>query len=107
MVDNVLDGVASGATGLVSGVSGAVKGVGKSVMSGLDKPFNALTGKEGPHRMADRAADGFVDAGVGFVNTGIVGSVQKFGKGIMRALDHPLEQLHLDKMEMPKLGRKK
>ena len=101
-VDQVADGIANGASGLVSSVAGSIKGVGKSVMSGLDKPFTDLTGKEGPHRMADRAADGIVDAGVNFVNQGIIGSVKTAGKGIMRALDQPFEQLK--GMNMGKLG---
>jgi len=104
VVDQIADGFASGASGLVSGIAGSIKGVGKSVMTGLDKPFTQLIGKEGPHRIADRAADGVVDAGVNFFNQGIIGTAKTAGKGIMRALDQPLEQLkgmNMGKLEMP------
>ncbi|KKN87048.1 hypothetical protein LCGC14_0263180 [marine sediment metagenome] len=106
VVDSVLDGVANGVTGFVNSAAGAVKGAGKSVMAGLDKPFTDITGKQGPHRIIDVAADGAIDAGVNFVNQGIVGSAKKAGEGVMRALDHPLEQMGLDKLEPPRIFRK-
>jgi hypothetical protein len=102
MIDKVADGVANGITGFVGTAAGAIKGLGKSVMTGLDKPFNEITGKEGPHRILDRAADGIVDAGVNFVDNGVVGTARTAGKGIMRALDQPLEQIKgMGKFEMP------
>lgn len=108
MVDSVLDGIANGAQGFVSSVAGAVKGVGKSVMGGLDKPFSALLpGKEGPHRIIDRAADGIIDAGVNLANQGFIGSAKTAGEAVMKALDHPLEQVRgMGKFELPKLFRK-
>lgn len=107
IIDSVMDGFANGATGLVNGVAGAVKGVGKSVMTGLDKPFTGLTGREGPHRMVDRAADGFINSGTNFIDNGVIGSARTFGKGIMSALDHPLQQLGLDKSKMPEIFKRK
>lgn len=93
MVDNVVDGIANGASGFVSSTANAVKGVGKSMMSGLDGPFQELTGRQGPHRIIDRAADAFVDSGVNFLNQGVIGSARTLGKGVMSALDQPLEQI--------------
>jgi len=105
IVDDVLDGLADGAQGLVSSIAGAVRGVGESVMGALDKPFSALLpGKEGPHRIIDRAADGIVSAGVNAVNQGLIGSARIAGEGIMKALDHPLEQIK--GLELPKLFKR-
>ena len=107
VVDSIADGLASGAQGFVSSVAGAIKGVGESVMRGLDKPFTDLTGKEGPHRILDRAADGVVGAGVNALNQGLIGSTKMAGESLMKALDQPLEQVKgLGKMEMPKLFRR-
>lgn len=108
-VDNVLDGVANGATGVVNSIAGAFRGAGASIMGGLDKPFSDLTGKQGPHRMIDRAANGVLNAGTNFFNNGVVGSMRTAGKGVMAALDHPLEQLGMGKtgkMELPKIFRR-
>lgn len=107
-VDNILDGFANGASGFVSSIANAVKGVGKSVMSGLDKPFTDLTGREGPHRILDRAADNLIDAGVNFLNDGVIGSAKIAGEGVMKAMDHPIEQVEqgISKLPLPKLFRK-
>jgi phage-related protein len=93
MVDNVVDGIANGASGFVNSTANAVKGVGKSLMTGLDGPFQELTGRQGPHRAIDRAADAVVDSGVNFLNQGVIGSARTLGKGVMSALDQPIEQL--------------
>lgn len=106
VVDSVLDGVANAVTGFGTSMAGAVKGAGESLMRGLDKPFTDLTGKEGPHRMIDLAVDGAIDAGVNFVNQGVIGSARIAGKGIVNALDQPLQQLGIDKWEPPKIFRK-
>ena len=106
MVDSVLDGVANGVTGFVNSIAGGIEGAGESVMRGLDKPFTDITGRVGPHRMIDDAVDGVIDAGVNFVNQGLVGSARIAGKGVMHALDQPMEQLGLGKLELPKLFRK-
>lgn len=92
VVDSLADGIANGARGLIGGVSGAVRGVGKSVMGALDKPFAAVTHKEGPHRVLDRAADGALDAVENLAEQGVIGTAQKAGGAVMRALDHPVEQ---------------
>ena len=107
VVDSIADGLASGVQGFVSSAAGAFRGVGESVMRGLDKPFTDLTGKEGPHRIIDRAADGVAGAGVNALNQGLIGSTKMVGEALMRALDHPLEQIKgLGKMEMPKFFRR-
>lgn len=93
MVDKIADGLLGGAEGLVNSMAGAVRGAGKAVMNGLDKPFEAVTGKEGPHRIVDRLADGGVDTVTNFLNGGVGESVRKAGEGIMSALDHPIEQI--------------
>lgn len=94
VVDSVADGLVGGIDGFGNAIVGAVKGVGKAIMGGLDKPFATISGgREGPHRIADRLADGAVDGVTNFASTGVIGSVKKVGKGIMTALDHPLEQI--------------
>ncbi len=94
VVDNIADGVVGGIDGFGNAAVGAVKGMGKAVMGGLDKPFAAIAGgREGPHRIFDRLADGAVDGLTNFASTGVIGSVKKAGKGLMSALDHPLEQI--------------
>lgn len=106
VVDSILDGIADGASGFVSSAAGAIKGAGESVMRGLDKPFTQLTGKEGPHRMIDRAVDGVIDSGVNAINQGLIGTAKMAGESVMKALDHPPEQIGLDKAEFPKIFRK-
>lgn len=93
--DEILDGFATGATGFVNSAANTVKSTGESVMRGLDKPFTDLTGRQGPHRVVARLADGIVDAGVNFVNAGIVGSIKMAGDAFMSALDQPIEQLKI------------
>ncbi len=94
LVDNIADGLVGAVDGLGNSVVGAVRGAGKAVMGGLDKPFAMIAGgREGPHRIIDRAADGTLDGITNFASTGVIGSVKKVGKGIMAALDHPLEQI--------------
>lgn len=95
VVGNVLDGLASGVRGIGNGLVGSAKGMGGQVMSALDKPFAMVTGKEGPHRLLDRLVNGSVDAGVNAVDNGLMGSLQKEGEAIMRAMDHPSEQVGL------------
>ena len=106
VIENILDGVANGINGLGSGVVGAVKGVGESVMSALDKPFTGVTGMQGPHRAIDHVAKGAIDAGVNFASQGVIGSAKIAGKGLMEALDHPLEQVSKGKFELPKILKK-
>ena len=47
VVDSVANGVADGAQGISDGILGALRNAGSAIMSGLDKPFMAVTGKEG------------------------------------------------------------
>lgn len=91
-VDEIVTGLIGAVRGIGNSVTGTVKGTGEKIMRVLDQPFGAITDKEGPHRIAHRLADGLIDAGVNFVDTGIVGSVQKSGAAVMRALDHLPEQ---------------
>lgn len=58
VVDSVANGVADGAQGISDGILGALRNAGSAIMSGLDKPFMAVTGKEGPHHIVGRLADG-------------------------------------------------
>ena len=95
----IVDEIATGLIGTVRGFGNSavssVKTAGEKMMRALDGPFSTVTGKEGPHRIAHRLADGIIDAGVNFVDTGIVGSVQKAGEAVMKALDHVPEQTGL------------
>lgn len=94
MVDSIAEGLVGAVEGLGNSAVGAIKGVGKAVMGGLDKPFDAVApGREGPHRIADRLADGAVDGITNFGRNGVIGSIKMAGKGVMSALDQPLEQL--------------
>ena len=106
VIGNIMDGAANGINGLGNGVVGAVEGLGESVMSALDKPFTGVTGMQGPHRAIDKAAKGAIDAGVNFASQGVIGSAKTAGEGLMKALDHPLEQVSKGKFELPKILRK-
>jgi len=106
VVANILDGMADAVTGFVNQVALTIKTPGEAVMRGLDKPFTEVTGKEGPHRVVDIVADGAIDAGVNFINQGVVGSAKRFGDAVMTALDQPLEQTGVGKIELPKLFKR-
>lgn len=106
MVGGLADSLANGAKGAISGVLGSVQNAGKSVMTGLDGPFHSVTGKEGPHRIVDRLADGAVNATTNLIEVGAIGTAQKLGEGVMKALDQPIEQLGT-LPTMPKLLGKK
>lgn len=93
VVDSLANGVAGGAKSLVDAGLNALKGAGETIMGGLDKPFAAVTGKEGPHRIVDRLADGAAGTIQNVVDSGIIGSAQHAGETIMKALDHPPEQV--------------
>jgi len=105
VVGSLADGVLGGARGLGEAATGAIQGAGKAVMTGLDGPFKAVTGMEGPHRIIDRLADGVHDSVNNFASNGVIGSVKRAGEGIMEALDHPLEQLKLGRLGLPKLPK--
>lgn len=93
VLDSIADGVASGARSLFDAGLNALKGAGGTIMGGLDKPFAAITGKEGPHRIIDRLANGAADTAANVVDSGIIGSAQTAGEAIMKALDQPPEQI--------------
>lgn len=95
IVDGVATGLIDAVRGVGNSVTGSVKGAGEKIMRALDEPFSAVTDKEGPHRIAHRLANGLIDAGVNFVDKGIVGSTKMAGEAVMRALDHVPEQTGL------------
>lgn len=101
VVDAIANGIADGVRGLLGAAVGAAQGAAETVMRALDTPFTQVTGKEGPHRVIDRAADGAADAGVNFIESGVIGTAKKVGEGIMKALDHPTEQVGIP----PELGK--
>jgi len=92
IVDGIATGLIDSVRGVGNSVTGSVKGAGEKIMRALDEPFSAVTDKEGPHRVAHRLANGLIDAGVNFVDKGIVGSTKMAGEAVMRALDHVPEQ---------------
>ncbi len=92
VIDGMLDKVASGATGLVNSVGGTIRSTGAQITDALDKPFE-MVGIQGPHHMVDRALNGMGGAITDFVDNGVIGSARAAGKGVMSALDHPIEQL--------------
>ena len=95
VVDSIANGIANGAEGLINAGANALKDAGHAIMSGLDKPFTAVTKREGPHHIIGRAADGAVETVQRGVDEGIIGSAKRAGEGIMSALDHPPEQVGL------------
>lgn len=95
VVGNVADSLASGVRGAGNGLVSTAKGLGAAVMGALDKPFEMVSGKQGPHRIVDRLVNGTVDAGVNAVDNGAMGSLQKMGAGIMHAMDQPVEEVGL------------
>jgi phage-related protein len=110
VIDSVANGIANGAQGIFDGAANALKGAGNAIMNGLDKPFEAVSGgREGPHHIAGRLADGVVNTAQNVVDQGVIGSAKKAGETVMRALDQPPEQIglppDLDKGIGFKLGR--
>lgn len=103
VVGSLADGVADGARGLGEAATGALQSAGKAVMEGLDGPFRSITGMEGPHRIIDRLADGAHDAVNNAAGTGLIGSIKMAGESLMKALDHPLQQLKLGRIKLPKI----
>jgi hypothetical protein len=94
LVDSVVDGLADGASGLGNSAASAIKTAGEAIMGGLDKPFEAIGGgREGPHRLIDRAAKGIIEAGVNALDKGLLGTAKMTGEAAMKALDQPLEQI--------------
>lgn len=89
---SILDGLADGAKGLVSTITGGVQGVGNSLQSALDGPFKAVGGPEQPLRAVESLLDGIIGSAQNVINAGAVGSLQMAGRGIVKALDHPVEQ---------------
>ncbi len=111
VVGSVADGLANGVRGVGNGLVGTAKSLGSTVMSALDKPFEMVTGKEGPHRIVDRWVNGTVGAGVNAVDNGVMGSLKQEGEAIMHALDQPPEQTglppDLGSLQIPRLLGKK
>lgn len=93
VLDSIADGIVDGVNSLANAGAGAVKGAGETIMAGLDKPFAAITGKEGPHRILDRFADGALATITNIGSNGIAASAKNAGEAVMRALDHPPEQI--------------
>lgn len=93
LLDSIADGLVGGIDGFGNAAVSAIQNAGKAVMSGLDKPFSEVTGREGPHRIIDRAADGATGAVRNIASTGFISSIRTLGKGFMSALDHPLDQI--------------
>lgn len=93
VVDSIADGIADGIKGLFDAGASAAKSAGETIMGGLDKPFAAFTGKEGPHRIVDWFADGALDTVTGFVDNGVIAGAKNAGEAVMKALDHPPEQI--------------
>ncbi len=103
-VDEVATGLIDAVRGIGNSVTSNVKAAGEKLMRALDEPFSAVTDKEGPHRVAHRLANGFIDAGVNFVDAGIIGSAKIAGEAVMKALDHVPEQTGIPP-ELPKLRK--
>lgn len=93
VLDSIADGVVDGVKSLFDAGASAFKSAGETIMGGLDKPFAAITGKEGPHRIVDRLADGALNTVTGFVDNGIIAGAKNAGEAVMKALDHPPEQI--------------
>lgn len=93
VVDSIADGIANGAKGIISSVASSLKSAGSTIVDAIDKPFRSITGKEGPIMMVDRFANGAVDTATDFVDNGVIGGMQAAGETVMKAMDHPSEQL--------------
>jgi hypothetical protein len=100
VVDSIANGIVGGFTGLLHSGANAIKDAGRNITRALDTPVEDITGKEGPIKMVDDVAEGFIDAGVNFVDKGVVGTAQTAKEGVMKALDQPTKQIGFP----PKLG---
>lgn len=106
VVGDALNNLANSVNSIGNSAVKTVEEVGESVMSALDKPFTGVIGFEGPHRAVDAAAKGVVEAGSDFFSVGIIGSAKTAGEGVMKALDHPLEQIGKGKLGVPEMFKK-
>lgn len=104
VVDDVVRGLANSVNHLGNSLLGAVEGAGHEVMSALDKPFTSVTKKEGPHRAVDKVLNGAADAVQNVGSSGVMGSLEKVGEGVMKALDSPVDQFGIPPKDMGKLG---
>jgi hypothetical protein len=103
LVGDVVDGIAGGVSGVGNGLVNSAKGIGSQVMGALDKPFEMVTHKEGPHHIVGRFLDGTLDAGANVADKGMLGSVRQEGSAIMRAMDQPFDAIPaLGSMSMSK-----
>jgi len=91
VIGGVADSLASGVRGVGNSLSNTIQGFGGQIMGVLDKPFNMVTQKEGPHRIVDRLLNGSVSAAKNAVDNGVMGSLQSEGEAIMHAMDQPSE----------------
>lgn len=99
VVGSVADGVLNGVQGLGDGLGNTIRQAGATLMNALDKPWEATLHIQGPHRIADRLANGTADALQSVFDQGVIGTTKKAGAGIMRALDQPLDDL--DTVRLP------
>jgi len=92
VVNDIATGFINAVRGTGNSVVSSLKGGGEGIMRALDGPFTSITGKEGPHRIVGILANGAIDAGVNFVDKGLIGTLEIGGRTIMEALDHLPEQ---------------
>jgi hypothetical protein len=92
IIDGVVNGIADGVNKLGNSLLGTVTSAGHEVMNALDKPVAQVTKKQGPHRAVDKALDGAAAALQNVGQSGVVGSLKTVGEGVMKALDHPVDQ---------------
>jgi hypothetical protein len=107
VVGGALENLANSINNIGDSATKTVEEVGETMMSALDKPFTGLTGIEGPHRAVDAAAKGAIDSGSIFFSEGIIGGAKTAGEGLMKTLDHPLEQIGKGKLGVPEVFKKK
>lgn len=105
VLDELIDGLVGGVENVGRGVAGAIRGAGANLTTALDKPIQMVAKKEGPHHIVDRVLTSAIEAGQSFVEGGVIGSAKTLGKGLMKALDHPSEQMGIPPSEIDKIPK--
>lgn len=105
VVDTILDSAAGGVKSAVGAVTNAAQSLGEGIQQGLDSPWKTVGGPEQPMRIVDRLLDGSLNAAEGFVNQGVLNSLQTGGEAVQSALDHPCDQFGIPPSLGAGLGR--
>ncbi len=88
IVNQVGDGLTNAVRGVGNGIIGAIDGVGRQVDSALDKPFEMVTHRRGPHHIITDPLAASLQVANSAGNDAVA-LAQAEGHAIMKAFDYP------------------